>query len=27
VMQPAVRTYYNLEELWAPPRTRAVRAA
>ena len=23
VMQPAVRTYYNLEELWAPPpRTR-----
>jgi ribosome-associated protein len=19
VMQPAVRTYYNLEELWAPP--------
>ena len=28
VMQPAVRTYYNLEELWAPPaRTRAARAA
>ena len=27
VMQPAVRTYYNLEELWAPPRARAVRAA
>ena len=27
IMQPAVRTYYNLEELWAPPRTRAVRAA
>ena len=27
VMQPAVRSYYNLEELWAPPRTRAVRAA
>jgi ribosome-associated protein len=22
VMQPAVRTYYNLEELWAPPATR-----
>ena len=27
VMQPAVRTYYNLEELWAPPPKRAVRAA
>lgn len=31
VMQPAVRTYYNLEELWAPParvrRTRAASAA
>ena len=27
VLQPAVRTYYNLEELWTPPRTRAVRAA
>jgi ribosome-associated protein len=29
VMQPAVRAYYNLEELWAPPapRTRAARAA
>jgi ribosome-associated protein len=28
IMQPAVRTYYNLEELWAPPaRTRAARAA
>jgi ribosome-associated protein len=28
VMQPAVRTYYNLEELWTPPaRTRAARAA
>jgi len=28
VMQPAIRTYYNLEELWAPPaRTRAARAA
>jgi ribosome-associated protein len=29
VMQPAVRAYYNLEELWAPPARRAktVRAA
>jgi ribosome-associated protein len=30
VMQPAVRSYYNLEELWAPPsfhRARAVSAA
>ena len=29
VMQPAVRTYYNLEELWSPParRTRPARAA
>jgi ribosome-associated protein len=26
VMQPAVRAYYNLEELWAPP-TRARRAS
>jgi ribosome-associated protein len=30
IMQPAVRTYYNLEELWAPPaprrRARAVAA-
>ena len=23
VMQPAVRAYYNLEELWTPPRARA----
>jgi ribosome-associated protein len=22
IMQPAVRAYYNLEELWAPPATR-----
>ena len=30
VMQPAVRAYYNLEELWAPAafqRARAVTAA
>lgn len=29
IMQPAVRAYYNLEELWAPPapRARAARAA
>jgi ribosome-associated protein len=28
VMQPAVRAYYNLEELWAPvPRARAASAA
>ena len=28
IMQPAVRTYYNLEELWTPPATRrAARAA
>ncbi len=26
VMQPAVRAYYNLEELWAPP-AKAVRKA
>jgi ribosomal silencing factor RsfS len=26
-MQPAVRAYYNLEELWAPPKpVRASRA-
>lgn len=24
VMQPAVRTYYNLEELWAPPKVKRV---
>jgi ribosome-associated protein len=22
IMQPAVRAYYNLEELWTPPRPR-----
>jgi ribosome-associated protein len=22
IMQPAVRTYYNLEELWTPPAPR-----
>jgi ribosomal silencing factor RsfS len=27
VMQPAVRAYYNLEELWAPPRFRRARAS
>jgi ribosome-associated protein len=28
IMQPSVRQYYNLEELWAPPpRTRRRRAA
>ncbi|MEO5766360.1 MAG: ribosome silencing factor [Casimicrobiaceae bacterium] len=29
VMQPAVRAYYNLEELWSPPtrRSRPARAA
>jgi ribosome-associated protein len=27
VMQPAVRSYYNLEELWAPARKRARSAA
>jgi ribosome-associated protein len=29
VMQPAIRSYYNLEELWSPParRTRPARAA
>ena len=25
IMLPAVRKYYNLEELWAPPRTRRRR--
>jgi ribosome-associated protein len=27
IMQPAVRQYYNLEELWAPPRRVRKRAA
>jgi ribosome-associated protein len=27
IMLPAVRKYYNLEELWAPPRVRRRRAA
>lgn len=27
VMQPAVRAYYNLEELWAPPRPARRKAA
>lgn len=27
VMQPAVRTYYNLEELWAPANWHRARAA
>ena len=27
IMLPAVRKYYNLEELWAPPRPRRRRAA
>jgi ribosome-associated protein len=27
IMQPAVRAYYNLEELWTLPASRAVRAA
>jgi ribosome-associated protein len=26
IMQPAVRAYYNLEELWTPPKTRLARA-
>jgi ribosome-associated protein len=26
IMQPAARKYYNLEELWAPPRARRRRA-
>ena len=26
IMQPVVRQYYNLEELWAPPRVRQRRA-
>lgn len=26
IMQPAIRQYYNLEELWAPPRTTRRRA-
>ena len=25
IMQPAIRRYYNLEELWAPPRARRRR--
>jgi ribosome-associated protein len=25
IMQPAVRAYYNLEELWAPPKSRLAR--
>jgi ribosome-associated protein len=25
IMQPAIRAYYNLEELWAPPRGEAPR--
>ncbi len=24
IMQPAIRAYYNLEELWAPPATKAT---
>jgi ribosome-associated protein len=27
VMQPAVRSYYNLEELWSPPAVKRVKAA
>jgi ribosome-associated protein len=27
VMQPSVRAYYNLEELWTPPATRRSKAA
>ena len=27
IMQPAVRRYYNLEELWTPPRSTRRRAA
>jgi ribosome-associated protein len=27
IMQPAVRAYYNLEELWAPPQVKRPRAA
>jgi ribosome-associated protein len=27
VMQPAVRAYYNLEELWAPPKPSRAKAA
>lgn len=27
IMQPAVRSYYNLEELWAGPQARRPRAA
>jgi ribosome-associated protein len=27
IMQPAVRQYYNLEELWTPPRPVRRRAA
>ena len=27
IMLPAARKYYNLEELWAPPRTRRRRAS
>jgi ribosome-associated protein len=27
VMQPAVRAYYNLEELWSPPKAKRARAA
>jgi ribosome-associated protein len=27
VMQPAVRAYYNLEELWAPPQSARRKAA
>lgn len=27
IMQPAVRQYYKLEELWSPPRGRRSRAA
>jgi len=27
IMQPSVRAYYNLEELWAPPAKRRARGA
>jgi ribosome-associated protein len=27
IMQPSARRYYNLEELWAPPRARGRRVA